>query len=50
MEEKSNWNRHWKNLHSMAEPRELLPGESPVNPIDVNWVFLIKDLKIRNLF
>jgi hypothetical protein len=34
----------------MAKPKELLPGESPSNPIDDNWIFLIKDEKIRNLF
>ena len=41
--EKSNWIKHWKNHHTMTQPRELLPGELPVNPIDNNWVFLIKD-------
>jgi hypothetical protein len=48
--ENKHWTRHWKSLHSMAEPRELLPGELPVNPIDDNWIFLIKDLKIRHLY
>ena len=42
-EEKSNWKKHWKNHHAMVQPRELLPAESPVHPIDDNWVFLIKD-------
>ena len=36
--------------HPRVEPRELLPGESPIEPLDQNWVYLIKDEKIRHLF
>jgi hypothetical protein len=29
------------------QPRELLPGEAPTQPLDSNWIYLIKDETTR---
>ena len=48
--ESTHWARHWKNKHSTASVRELLPGETPSNPYDESWLYLIKPLTLRELF
>jgi predicted alpha/beta hydrolase family esterase len=41
--EGQHWAEHWKKRHTSIEPRELLPGEAPTQPLDSNWIYLIKD-------
>jgi hypothetical protein len=41
---------HWKKRHPSIEPRELLPGEAPTEPLDSNWIYLIKDETTREQF
>ena len=44
------WAEHWKKRHTSIEPRELLPGEAPTQPLDSNWIYLIKDETTREQF
>jgi predicted alpha/beta hydrolase family esterase len=48
--EGKHWARHWKLRHPSEEINELLPGEDPSHPYDENWVYLIKDQKVKKLF
>ena len=48
--EGSNWSHHWKRQHPSHQPQELVPGEAPTDPIDDNWVYLIKDAKVRQRY
>ena len=34
----------------MEEIKELFPGEAPSHPFDDNWVYLIKNKKLKELF
>jgi hypothetical protein len=36
--------------HPGLEPRELVPDNQPENPFDQDWVFLIKDIKVRDKY
>ena len=36
--------------HPGLEPRELVPDNQPENPFDQDWVFLIKDIKVRDRY
>jgi predicted alpha/beta hydrolase family esterase len=45
--EGQHWAEHWKKRHTSIEPRELLPGEAPTQPLDSNWIYLIKDETTR---
>jgi hypothetical protein len=48
--EVKNWARHWKLRHPSEVINELVPGEAPSHPYDENWVYLIKDPKVKKLF
>jgi hypothetical protein len=48
--EGKNWARHWKLRHPTEVINELVPGEAPSHPYDENWVYLIKDPKVKELF
>ena len=48
--EGQHWAEHWKKRHTSIEPRELLPGEAPTQPLDSNWIYLIKDETTREQF
>ena len=48
--EGQHWAEHWKKRHTSIEPRELLPGEAPTQPLDSNWIYLIKDETKREQF
>ncbi len=48
--EANNWARHWKLHHPSEVINELVPGEAPSHPYDENWVYLIKDPKVKELF
>jgi hypothetical protein len=48
--EGKNWARHWKVRHPSQVINELFPGEAPSHPYDDNWVYLIKDPKVKKLF
>jgi len=48
--EGKNWARHWKKQHPVEEIKELFPGEAPSHPFDDNWVYLIKNKKLKELF
>ena len=48
--EGKNWARHWKLRHPSEVINELVPGEAPSHPYDENWVYLIKDSKVKKLF
>jgi len=48
--EGKNWARHWKLRHPSGVINELVPGEAPSYPYDENWVYLIKDPKVKELF
>ena len=48
--EANNWARHWKLRHPSEVINELVPGEAPSHPYDENWVYLIKDPKVKELF
>ena len=48
--EGKNWARHWKLRHPSGVINELVPGEAPSHPYDENWVYLIKDPKVKELF
>ena len=48
--EGKNWARHWKLRHPSELINELVPGEAPSHPYDENWVYLIKDPKVKELF
>ena len=48
--EGKNWARHWKLRHPSEVINELVPGEAPSHPYDENWVYLIKDPKVKELF
>ena len=45
-----NWARHWKQLHPTETMNELVPGEAPIRPYDENWLYLIKDLEVQELY
>jgi predicted alpha/beta hydrolase family esterase len=45
--EGQHWAEHWKKQHPTIQPRELLPGEAPTQPLDCNWIYLIKDETTR---
>jgi len=45
--EGQHWAEHWKKRHTSIEPRELLPGEAPTQPLDSNWIYFIKDETTR---
>ncbi len=36
--------------HPGLEPRELVPDNQPENPFDQDWLFLIKDMKVREKY
>ena len=36
--------------HPGLEPRELVPDNQPENPFDQDWVYLIKDMKVREKY
>jgi hypothetical protein len=48
--EGANWAYHWRTKHPGIEIEQLLPGQVPTNPYDINWVYLIKDKITRDLF
>jgi hypothetical protein len=48
--EGKHWARHWKLRHPSEVINELIPGEAPSHPYDENWVYLIKDPKVKTLF
>ena len=48
--EGQHWAKHWKDHHPGIKPSELLPGEAPTEPLNTNWVYLIKDETTRELF
>ena len=48
--EGKHWARHWKQQHPLEEIKELLPDQAPTRPFDINWVYLIKDKKVQELF
>jgi predicted alpha/beta hydrolase family esterase len=48
--EGQHWADHWKKRHRSIEPRELLPGEAPTQPLDSNWIYLIKDKTTKEQF
>jgi predicted alpha/beta hydrolase family esterase len=48
--EGQHWADHWKKRHHSIEPRELLPGEAPTQPLDSNWINLIKDKTTQEQF
>jgi hypothetical protein len=48
--EGKHWARHWKLHHPSEVINELVPGEAPSHPYDENWVYLIKDPKMKELF
>lgn len=47
--ETANWARHWKRQHPGTQISELLPGETPSEPFDENWLFLLQPLSLREL-
>lgn len=48
--EAKNWARHWKPRHPSEVINELVPGEAPSHPYDENWVYLIKDQKVKEFY
>jgi hypothetical protein len=36
--------------HPGLDRTELLSGNQPANPYDKDWVFLIKDIKVRDKY
>ena len=45
-----NWARHWKQQHPTEVMNELVPGEAPAHPFDENWLYLIKDLEVQEIY
>ena len=45
-----HWARHWKDYHPGTEVTELLPGQAPTHPLDSNWLYLISDTKVQEVF
>ena len=37
-------------MHPLKAIKELFPGEAPSEPYDENWVYLIKNPKVKKLF
>ena len=48
--EGKHWARHWKLRHPSEVINELVPGEAPSHPYDENWLYLIKDPKVKERF
>ena len=48
--EGKHWARHWKQQHPSEEIKELVPGQAPNNPFDENWLYLINNKMVQELF
>ena len=48
--EGKHWARHWKQQHPSEMINELVHGQAPTQPLDINWLYLIKDKEARKLF
>ena len=48
--EGKNWARHWNQQHPSEEIKELAPGQAPNTPFDENWLYIINDKTVQELF
>ena len=48
--ESDHWSRHWSRHHPDKQKKALAPGESPSNPYDESWMYLIEPLSLREKF
>ena len=48
--ESVHWARHWSRHHPDKQKKALAPGESPSNPYEESWMYLIEPLSLREQF
>ena len=48
--EGKHWTRHWKRHHPNEEVMELAVGETPTQPYDDSWLYMIEPESLRKKY